>query len=261
MSITYLANLNKHERDNNISFKDRGHVYTIKHEGCPQGDTAFTSVTTLVHSLCSKFDADNIIKNMMSSNKWSSNKYYGLTKTEIKKMWQDNGKLSAEAGTKLHSDIEHRYNGMLVDNSSIEYLYFLKFFEDYKYLIPYRTEWLIYHEQVRLAGSIDMVFSKSDGTFDIYDWKRVKEVSANNKWNKWLTNDIVSHLPDTNYWHYALQLNIYKAILIEKYNLNVDQLYLVVLHPNNSSYIRIPMPNLQEEVSNLFRERYKIILT
>ena len=100
-----------------------------------------------------------------------------------------------------------------------------------------------------------MVFMNSDGIIEIYDWKRVKEILPNDKWGKWLTNQIVSHLPDTNYWHYALQLNVYKAILIEKYGMNIGRLYLVSLHPDNTSYNRIEVPNLQNEVQQLFTER------
>ena len=144
---------------------------------------------------------------------------------------------------------------MLGSNNSTEYKYFLKFYEDYKHLIPYRTEMLVYDEELQLAGSIDMIFQCSDGNYEIYDWKRSKEIVKNSKWNKWSKNSIISHLPDTNYWHYALQLNIYKAILIKKYGMTVTNLYLVSLHPDNKAYIRIPVVDLQGEVLQLFNER------
>ena len=47
----------------------------------------------------------------------------------------------------------------------------------------------------------------------------------------------VDYIPDTNYWHYCLQLNVYKAILEEKYGKKVTELYLVCLHPNNYNKI------------------------
>ena len=199
----------------------------------------------------------------MRSAKWHDNKYYGMTKPEIKKLWSDNGTNAAAAGTKLHFDIECFYNNMQVSNNSVEYAYFQKFCSDFNNnLIPYRTEWLIYDEELRMSGSIDMVFknSNSSNSVDIYDWKRVKEITKNSKWNKWMTNSILSHLPDTNYWHYSLQLNIYKAILIRNYGLQVNNLYLVCLHPDNKSYICIPCPDLQSEVESLFLERKKQIV-
>jgi CRISPR/Cas system-associated exonuclease Cas4 (RecB family) len=64
-------------------------------------------------------------------------------------------------------------------------------------------------------------------------------------------------LPDTNYWHYCLQLNTYKAILEQKYGRKVRELYLVCLHPDNKngSYQRIKVVDLQEEVGELFQLR------
>ena len=72
--MDYLAMLNKHFLDSNVSFNPIGHRYTIKHEKCKQGDTKFLSVTSYVHSLLTPFDADGIITNMMKSDKWEKNK-------------------------------------------------------------------------------------------------------------------------------------------------------------------------------------------
>lgn len=249
MSIDYLTLKNAHMRDKDISFKEEGHVYTVK------GDTSYTSVTTWIHSLFEQFDADKIIQNMMKSHNWSKNKYYGLSPDEIKGLWNKNRDSAASAGTKLHYDIECKYNQMTVDNDSIEYQYFLKFYNDYKHLTAYRTEMLVYNEDVKLSGSIDMLFQCPDGTFEIYDWKRCKEITKVSKFNKWIKSDYIQHLPDTNYWHYALQLNTYKYILINKYHINVTNLYLVVLHPDNKNYIRIPVGDLQNEIEQLFQER------
>ena len=259
MSLDYLANLNKHIRDENITFQDYGHIYTLKHPGNLNGDTGFMSVTKLIHTLFNGFDSDKIINNMMSSKNWTNSKYFGMTKSEIKKQWSDSGANAANAGTMLHANIEEYYNGVSVENDSIEYNYFLKFKDDFSHLTAYRTEWMIYHEELRLAGSIDMVFQDIDGSLLIYDWKRVADISKISKFNEWSISDIIS-VPDSKYWHYALQLNIYKAILIEKYNMNITDLYLVSLHPDNQTYERIFVNDLQADVKSLFDLRKKAIL-
>ena len=102
------------------------------------------------------------------------------------------------------------------------------------HLVPYRTEWMIYHEELRFAGSIDMVFESSfgDGSLVIYDWKRCKSIDKTSSWNKFATREEISHFPDTNYWHYCLQLNTYAMILEEKYDKIVSEMYLVCLHPD-----------------------------
>ena len=144
----------------------------------------------------------------------------------------------------------------------------MNFHNDFKnQLEPYRTEWIVYDEDIKIAGSIDMVFKRIPGKeektsteiLEIYDWKRCKEIVKSTNFNKWSTNSIIEHIPDTNYWHYSLQLNGYKYILNNKYNKNVTELYLVCLHPNNenknNNYIRIKIPDLQSEIYNLFEER------
>ena len=249
MSINHLATINAHPRDKNISFKEEGHQYNV----C--GETDYTSVTTWIHSFTETFDSDKIITNMMKSKNWTNNKYYGKTREEIKAIWDANRDCASSAGTKLHYDIECTYNGMEVDNKSLEFGYFINFYRDYVHLIPHRTEMLVYYEELKLSGSIDMLFKCEDGTFEIYDWKRCREIIKFSKFNKWMQHPFIDHLPDTNYWHYALQLNTYKAILMEKYEMKVGNLYLVVLHPENDRYLRITVPDLQNEVKILFNDR------
>lgn len=253
MSINYLSNINSNERDKNIIFIENGHKYIVN------GESDYISVTTWIHTFVVTFDADKIIKNMMSSKNWKTSKYYGKSSEEIKKIWDNNRQNSAYAGTKLHYDIECTYNGLNVNNNSIEFKYFKNFYNDYKDLTPFRTEMLIYYEELKLSGSVDMIFINKDGIYELYDWKRSKEITKVNKFNKWMNHPCIDHLPDTNYWHYALQLNIYKAILVIKYKMLVGKLYLLVLHPDNETYIRMPVVDLQNEVKMLFDDRYNYL--
>ena len=249
MSIDYLAKLHPHERDSRILFDEPTHVYTI------DGDNNYTSVTTWNHSHFEKFDSDKVINNMMKSKNWSNNKYFEYDRETIKKIWDDNRDIAANAGTKMHYDIECYYNNCENTNDSIEYIYFKNFLNDFPNLKPYRTEWTVFHEELKLAGSIDMIFENDDGTLQIYDWKRCKDIVKTNNWNKYSINENISHLPDTNYWHYCLQLNTYKAILELKYNKKVTDLYLVCLHPDKKNYERIKVVNLENEIVELFDER------
>ena len=250
MIPTFLAEKNKHIRDESIKFDEGPHIYHI------DGDSSFTSVTTWNHSHFEKFNSDNIIDKMMNGKNWKNSKYYGMTKQEIKNLWSNNGKEAAAAGTKMHYDIECFYNDMDVKNPSIEYEYFLRFHKQHTDLEPYRTEWMIYDKELKLAGSIDMVFRNEDGTLSIYDWKRCKNIKKENQWQSAKT-ECINHLPDTNFWHYSLQLNTYKAILESKYGVKVKDLYLVCLHPDNKNknYQKIKVPHLKKEIKSLFELR------
>lgn len=247
---TYLANKNKHERDSRILFDEPTHVYTI------DGDSDYMSATTFVHSHFDHFDADKIIDKMMNGRNWKPGyKYYGMTKEEIKEIWSQNGKEASEAGTKMHYDIECFYNECPNENNSIEYQYFKNFQQAYSQLIPFRTEWTVFDKELKIAGSIDMVFQNEDGSLQIYDWKRCKDISKTTAYMKYSKNKIISHIPDTNFWHYSLQLNVYKFILEKNYGVCVTDLYLVCLHPNKENYRRIKVADLSQEVKELFQQR------
>ena len=258
-NINYLKNKNSHENDKETSLDEETHIYNI------QGEYDFTSMTTFIHSLFNSFDADKIITNMMSSKNWVNSKYYGMTREEIKDLWDKNKNNASENGTKMHLNIEKFYNGANIIDESVEWLYFMKFYKDYNHLLePYRTEWIVYDKQLKLAGSIDMIFKSkpekiidNKEVLDIYDWKRCKDITKVSSFNKWALNPHISYIPDTNYWHYAFQLNGYKWILEHNYNKIIRDMYLVCLHPdnNNKSYKLIKIPDLQEEINILFEER------
>lgn len=144
---------------------------------------------------------------------------------------------------------------------SIEWNYFINFIKDYPNLKPYRTEWIIYDEESKIAGSIDMVYENEDGSLSIYDWKRSKLITRINSFNRFAIPYQICHLPDSNFWHYALQLNIYKYIIEKNYNKKVKELYLVRLHPDTieKNYELIELPILKKEMDDLFDLRIRQI--
>ena len=255
-----LAVKNAHPRDARISFEEETHTYTI--DGSREG---WTSCTGFIHTYFAPFDPDAVIAKMMASRKWPDSKYFGMTAEAIKKQWSDSGAEASGAGTRMHLDIEHYNNAEPVGNlagdeyepnPSSEWNYFLAYERNHRLkrgFVPYRTEWLVFKEDIKLAGSIDMVYMKPDGTLAIYDWKRAKEMKYENSYQSGLSP--LEHLPDTNYWHYSLQLNIYRRILEELYGVTVSELALVVLHPNNPSYQVIMLNRMDDEVTSMFEDR------
>lgn len=268
-----LSSVNKHKRDAFIEFQEKGHKYTITTD--PK--SKYMSVTTWNHSHFPKFDADKIIKSMMSGPNWKEgHKYWGMTAVQIKSQWTNNGAAVSGAGTDMHYNIECFMNfpdlkkgytqgdilnycreKMLLNDELLEWSYFLKFVEDFPRLKPYRTEWMIYDDTLKLAGSIDMVYENPDGTLSIYDWKRSKNITKTSDFNKFALTPCIRHLPDTNFWHYSLQLNTYKAILESKYGKKVTDLALIRLHPDTTdgTYELIRVPFLEKEIKELFEIR------
>ena len=254
---TKLSSLNGHPRDSLLQFYPEPHIYTVNGEG------GYTSVTTWNHSHFKEFDADKIRAGMMQSPKWPSSKYYGLSAEEIKDGWEKNRNEAATLGTKLHYDIECFYNDYLPENfdwnQSRELSYFNKFLRDWGHLEPHRTEWMVFDEELKLAGSVDMTFKNPDGSLQIYDWKRSKQCLKVSRFGECSTTECISHLPDTNFWHYSLQLNTYRYILEKNYGQSITDMYLVFLHPDNDndSYKRVKVADLREETIDLMNLRKK----
>ena len=242
--MDYLATKHSHPLDCHIEFDEPTHTYTI------DGDNGYTSVTTWVHSHFSKFDADKIIDKMMSGRNWSTSKYFGQTRDDIKLIWEVNRDAAAKAGTALHSDIEKFYNNVSHANISDEYYQFENFVKDTS-LEPYRTEWMVFDKEMKIAGSIDMTFILPNGNLMIYDWKRSKGINRNTPYETYSNTDCISHLPDTNFWHYALQLNMYKTILERNYGKHIDKMMLVCLHPDQKNYKLFEVPELDHELGEL----------
>ena len=273
-----------HPRDALIEFDAGPHKYTCA------GEADYMSVTTWNHSHFKAFDADTIITKMMSNKTtWPKSPYYGQTREDIKAGWEKNRDEAAQAGTEMHYAIECYYRGVASaphaltprsgaggaegvsteGETSPEWgggacgveacpPQFVSFVAANPTLKPYRTEWMIFDEDVRLAGSIDMVYeNETDGTLMIYDWKRCKEITkfSNFKDAAYAVTECISHLPDTNFWHYALQLNTYKTILEAKYDKKVSLMCLVVLHPNFPTYQVHTVPDLAEEMTALMALR------
>ena len=275
-----LQTIHPHERDKNLQFEPKWHKYTIKNDKYSK----YTSVTKIIHSMFPQFNPDAVIKKMMAGKNWNeSNKYWGMTPDEIKTQWKSGGEKQSGAGTSLHEDIEAFMNQWLVDeddnlihsthqllldsfledqeyddaivkNDSEEFTFFLDFVRINNHLKPYRTEWMIYHEDIKLAGSVDMTYVNDDGSIDIYDWKRCKDITGENSFGEFGISPVTQHLPHCNFWHYSLQLNVYKAILEDKYGIKVRNLYLVKLHPESvvGSYELIEVADLQREVGDIF---------
>lgn len=269
-----LSVQNRHQRDENIEFFEEDHKYIVKTEPT----TKYTSVTTWIHKLFPQFNADKVIDNIMKGKGWKEgHKYWGQTADQIKAQWNTNKNAVSQSGTDLHYEIECFMNEKLLpfgytheqllnlymfEHSShlqskpLEWQYFINFVKDTPYLKPYRTEWVVYDDDVKISGSIDMIYENPDGTLSIYDWKRAKDITRINNWNEFATPHQICHLPNSNFWHYAMQLNTYKVIIEKKYEKKVRDLYLVRLHPDavEKTYELIKLPDLSSDIIDLFCE-------
>lgn len=238
--------INRHERDGLITFDPSHHVYKFD-------DDVFESVTTVVENCFAKFD----------KKYWAERKRPSDPQSLIDE-WDAKAAVARDLGTLMHDRIERHYLGESHDPGSLTdptFRHFLNFDKEFP-LTPYRTEWRIFSERYRIAGTLDFLAVDSDGRLTIYDWKRSTKVvdSYGN-----IRSDCfgrrafapLNHLPDTTYNHYALQVSIYRFILAEHYGIDVGRARLGVFHPELPRHYCVELPYLRDEVETLLTYRMK----
>ena len=249
------------QRDARISFLEEPHLYLIDNKEVD----GLLSVTTFVHTFFPHFDADTVITKMMDSKGWVNSKYHGMTVEEIKTLWDTIRTDAANAGTRMHLAIEQFYNSLIDPTIPLEqdvnvintreYHHFEQFYKDHQHLRPFKTEWRIFDEELKIAGSIDMIYHDPEkkNSIYIYDWKRSKEIKYKNYFQKGLKP--IQYIDDCNYQHYILQLNVYKYIIEKNYGLKVTELAIVVFHPNNDSYCKLIIESKNDEIQKIINHR------
>ena len=161
----------------------------------------------------------------------------------------------------MHQKIENYFKG--IDSPNDETFMLFKTFTNNFKLSPYRTEWSVYDWDHKIAGTTDFV-DYQNGEFSIYDWKRSDKVIANGlpiKNNKYGEKGIypLENLDNSPYYHYALQLSLYKFILERNYNIKVSKLRLGIFHPSYDKPYILEMPYLEKELNSIFNLRSEII--
>lgn len=138
-----------------------------------------------------------------------------------------------------------------LQGESIEFQKFRSWLSTKRRWSPYRVEWSIYNEDLKVAGQIDSLWMDLDAenALVMADWKRAREL---------LTDDIAelerrsfgnagnslcSHLYDVAWSHYFVQQTLYAYLLASKYGVTVHKMILVQCHPHvgGSDFIEAPL--------------------
>ena len=193
-----------------ILFEEESHRYT----SVLNGETVeYVSGTTFVNSFFPKFDPDGKIAKRKALSE-------GITEEEIRKRWENSGKEASAFGTKIHETMEDVLSGNFLRNKpendkekatmSAAVKLAKKILEKCDIV---GIERIVFDTGILIAGTIDLLArSKKDGTLWIFDHKTNKKIEIENRWRKFGLEPI-TNVPDTNFFHYSLQLNLYENIM------------------------------------------------
>jgi ATP-dependent exoDNAse (exonuclease V) beta subunit len=189
-----------------VEFNEREHTYV------DSKNRLYTSVTTLVGLGFSAFDAEKVAK-ASSVDDWSS----------LIDKWDREAKKAAWLGTRLHENCENVILGNLdklhspttVDEKACmdAAMREAKRLKADKTIESLEPEKLVFSSTLMLAGSVDLLAKNRNGSYTIYDWKRVKKLSTSGYKGQTGILEATKDIQDSNYWHYALQLRLYEIIL------------------------------------------------
>ena len=245
----------RYEQDAYIDFEPYEHIYIYN------GRQRLLPVSSLVGYFFESFNA------LAAAERRCQN--YSIPVEESLDQWDRIGTMASEVGTFMHAQTEsyfHNgtfetkypfcYNGQTeVISLEKEKQYFLQFVNDYA-ITPYRQEWPVYDLTLNVAGTIDLICQEDDGSFTIYDWKRSSKVvnalgqPITEGFNGKMSLNGIS-LPDTPFYHYCLQQNLYRYMVEKHYGIRVRAMNLVVLCADNPSYYVAEVPKMDEVVSQM----------
>jgi ATP-dependent exoDNAse (exonuclease V) beta subunit len=211
----------------------------------------FTSVTTLIEEYFEPFDNENI------ANRYAIK--HNRTKSDVIAEWDAIRDEAAERGSLIHLYCENKFLNLpppdiinekdknivmgadeIISNlqSSFEFV---------------EAEKIIFSERYKLAGMIDLIMKKDD-TILLLDWKTTyKKIEINNKWHKYGLNHC-KLVPDTNFGHYSLQLNMYKWLLLNEGYYDCD-ISMAIIHLVENDYKVYNIPDMQSIVKEMIDER------
>ena len=245
----------RYEQDAHIDFEPYEHIYIY------QGRQRLLPVSSLVGYF---FECFNPLA--AAERQWQNK---GIPVEDSLDLWDRIGTMASEVGTFMHAQTENYfrdgtfetiypfcYRGEIEEISvEKEKQHFLQFVKDYA-IQPYRQEWPVYDTALNIAGTIDLICQEDDGEFTIYDWKRSSKVvnalgqPVTEGFNgKMSLNGI--NLPDTSFYHYCLQQNLYRYMLEAHYGIRVRAMNLVVLCADYPSYYVAQVPKMDEVVSQI----------
>lgn len=219
-------------------------------------DEPYISATELIDHFMPPVSPEILAENIKVTNKKSP--YYSKTKEEIIDIMEDNIKTYTIKGSKIHDLISQYYNDIPIIDPPPLFKQFLRFEKKNK-LTPYRDEWTVFDAKTRIVGTVDMAFiNQTNNTLVLYDWKITKSYKICQ--NLLYGNDILKDIPNTKYWKWTIQLNIYKKIIETTYQRKVSEIHALILQEEKKTYIDITLPIIDNIIFYLWRWRRAQVL-
>lgn len=216
--------------DPNISLNAESHIYSLLN----RSDITFTSVTTFVDQFFEKFDAEKIAKKLVNTHP----KYLGRTVSSLLGDWEK----ARQHGTIVHQEMED-WIKKDIEPIQAQSISGVRWIRDYKKLnnIELFSEVIVYSTELSIAGTVDLLaLNKITNKYEIVDWKTSKKITKESYNGKVGIKPESKKIMDCNYYHYALQLSLYRYILEEYYDLEIQNQIIIQLQSDGANKYELP---------------------
>jgi hypothetical protein len=216
----------KYSNDKRVSFESETHSYFL-------GKKRLESVTTFISKFKNKFDSDFYSKKIAERE--------DKTQDQVLNEWKEKANKSCEIGTAIHKIFEDYKDGkysfinneISIDLFDIKPEYFIEFYNKSivatnfikeffltNRLTPVYSELIVYNEFI--AGQLDMICKDKDDNYYIIDFKTNSKIDRNSYGKS--MKGLFKIYGDCTYYHYCIQLSIYKKLFKEK---EIKKMYLI----------------------------------
>lgn len=184
----------------------------------------------------------------------------GISVEELKAKWKAKGDASCKFGTRVHECCEDIELGKPVMRNKPETpreevvfknaVSIAKKFKQQLDIVG--VEKIVFSPELQIAGTIDLLArSKKTGDWLIIDHKTNQTIDKDNRWNQFALAPI-EHVPDTNFYHYALQLGLYQYLLQrEGYAPKQAKFRLFLNHLTEVGANLVELPDMQLEIRDI----------
>lgn len=268
-----------------VCFEEESHRYWSADPSCP---IKWTGVTSFLKQFEQGFNETQVAKNC---TKKPSSKWYCIPVDDILKIWKDERDRSTADGHIYHSEREAFYlshDTMMVDGIELKVykptiVDGVKYSHDQTIFEGIYPEFFTYSKYYEICGQSDRV-EVYNGKVHIIDYKTNKEIETesfvNMSGERKMMKFPIQHIMDSNFWHYALQLNIYMFIILQNNphlsfgSITIDHVKFEIAGHNKFGYpinrfdengnpivkevIPYAVPVLQREVRNMLEFHKKL---
>jgi hypothetical protein len=227
----------------------------------------FKSPTGIIGKFHEKFDS------MAVSEAYVVKHMLDITAEELREQWSEKARVASERGSMLHSLGESILDGWdfgeLPELPQVSHLLTaLDEIADAGWRLA-KTELLVYNTGFKIAGQADIVLKRpkkdapEEFEYGIFDYKFLKDAVSKKSFFNPRTRQykkmysLFKHLPDTNYYHYSIQLEFYK-LLMGSFGDKVITKQLIVV-TEKAYYLEDCFPiNLWVDSNGYLQAKYKL---